>query len=159
MLQTFTGSPCLFFSLLVLQEGNCTDPGGPVNGYRKITGGPGLINERYAKIGTVVSFFCNNSYVLSGNEKRTCQQNGEWSGKQPICIKGNLQIFLKSIEMDGVVGLFGSSHTCFWARGKISLSLLSSHWNHILLLGWKPSIRTFASFLDLLILITTSWRG
>uniref|UniRef100_A0A8C4MP90 Inactive serine protease PAMR1 n=1 Tax=Equus asinus TaxID=9793 RepID=A0A8C4MP90_EQUAS len=71
----------------LLQEGNCTDPGGPVNGYRKITGGPGLINERYAKIGTVVSFFCNNSYVLSGNEKRTCQQNGEWSGKQPICIK------------------------------------------------------------------------
>uniref|UniRef100_A0A2K6M0S9 Inactive serine protease PAMR1 n=1 Tax=Rhinopithecus bieti TaxID=61621 RepID=A0A2K6M0S9_RHIBE len=71
----------------LLEERNCSDPGGPVNGYKKITGGPGLINGRHAKIGTVVSFFCNNSYVLSGNEKRTCQQNGEWSGKQPICIK------------------------------------------------------------------------
>ncbi|XP_025211003.1 inactive serine protease PAMR1 isoform X4 [Theropithecus gelada] len=71
----------------LLEERNCSDPGGPVNGYKKITGGPGLINGRHAKIGTVVSFFCNNSYVLSGNEKRTCQQNGEWSGKEPICIK------------------------------------------------------------------------
>uniref|UniRef100_A0A2K6D5N7 Inactive serine protease PAMR1 n=1 Tax=Macaca nemestrina TaxID=9545 RepID=A0A2K6D5N7_MACNE len=71
----------------LLEERNCSDPGGPVNGYKKITGGPGLINGHHAKIGTVVSFFCNNSYVLSGNEKRTCQQNGEWSGKQPICIK------------------------------------------------------------------------
>ncbi|MBV98922.1 Inactive serine protease PAMR1, partial [Eschrichtius robustus] len=71
----------------VLEERNCSDPGDPVNGYKKITGGPGLINGRYAKIGTVLTFFCNNSYVLSGNEMRTCQQNGEWSGKQPICIK------------------------------------------------------------------------
>uniref|UniRef100_A0A8C9AS13 Inactive serine protease PAMR1 n=1 Tax=Prolemur simus TaxID=1328070 RepID=A0A8C9AS13_PROSS len=71
----------------LLEERNCSDPGGPVNGYKKITGGPGLINGHYVKIGTVVSFFCNNSYVLTGNEKRTCQENGEWSGKQPICIK------------------------------------------------------------------------
>ncbi|XP_006883821.1 PREDICTED: inactive serine protease PAMR1 isoform X3 [Elephantulus edwardii] len=71
----------------LLEERNCSDLGGPVNGYKKITGGPGLINGRDAKIGTVVSFFCNSSYVLSGNEKRTCQQNGVWSGKQPICIK------------------------------------------------------------------------
>uniref|UniRef100_A0A2K5DPM0 Inactive serine protease PAMR1 n=1 Tax=Aotus nancymaae TaxID=37293 RepID=A0A2K5DPM0_AOTNA len=71
----------------LLEESNCSDPGVPVNGYKKITGGPGLINGRSAKIGTIMSFFCNNSYVLSGNEKRTCQQNGEWSGKQPICIK------------------------------------------------------------------------
>ncbi|KAK1335685.1 hypothetical protein QTO34_003478 [Cnephaeus nilssonii] len=70
-----------------IEERNCSDPGGPVNGYKKITGGPGLINGRQAKVGTVFSFFCNSSYVLSGNENRTCQQSGEWSGKQPICIK------------------------------------------------------------------------
>lgn len=96
MLHTFNSSLflSLLFSLLVLEESNCSDPGGPVNGYKKVTGGPGLINGRYAKVGTVVSFFCNNSYVLSGNEKRTCQQDGEWSGKQPICIKGNERVFV-----------------------------------------------------------------
>lgn len=138
----------LLFSLLVVEERNCSDPGGPVNGYKKITGGPGLINGRYAKIGTIVSFFCNSSYVLSGNDKRTCQQNGEWSGKQPICIKGNLQRFLTSVEIVGIAGLFGTSHTCFWARRKCLSLLLSSYWIYILIWDWQPSVKTFASVLD-----------
>ncbi|XP_059330289.1 inactive serine protease PAMR1 isoform X1 [Ammospiza nelsoni] len=71
----------------VLEEKNCSDPGGPLNGYRRVVEDTGLLNGRYAKIGTVIAFFCNNSYVLSGNEQRTCQEDGEWSGKQPICIK------------------------------------------------------------------------
>ncbi|XP_065695612.2 inactive serine protease PAMR1 isoform X3 [Patagioenas fasciata] len=71
----------------VLDEKNCSDPGGPLNGYRRVVEDTGLLNGRYAKIGTVIAFFCNNSYVLSGNEQRTCQDDGEWSGKQPICIK------------------------------------------------------------------------
>ncbi|NWI06131.1 PAMR1 protease, partial [Tichodroma muraria] len=70
-----------------LEEKNCSDPGGPLNGYRRVVEDTGLLNGRYAKIGTVIAFFCNNSYVLSGNEQRTCQDDGEWSGKQPICIK------------------------------------------------------------------------
>lgn len=86
----------LFFPLLlVLDEKSCSDPGGPLNGYRRVVEDTGLLNGRYAKIGTVIAFFCNNSYVLSGNEQRTCQDNGEWSGKQPICIKGSLQSFKK----------------------------------------------------------------
>ncbi|KAF4790213.1 Inactive serine protease PAMR1 [Turdus rufiventris] len=71
----------------VLEEKNCSDPGGPLNGYRRVVEDTGHLNGRYAKIGTVIAFFCNNSYVLSGNEQRTCQDDGEWSGKQPICIK------------------------------------------------------------------------
>ncbi|XP_061853964.1 inactive serine protease PAMR1 isoform X3 [Colius striatus] len=71
----------------VLDEKNCTDPGGPLNGYRRVVEDTGVLNGRYAKIGTVIAFFCNNSYVLSGNEQRICQENGEWSGKKPICIK------------------------------------------------------------------------
>ncbi|XP_063014862.1 inactive serine protease PAMR1 [Melospiza melodia melodia] len=71
----------------VLEEKNCSDPGGPLNGYRRVVEDTGVLNGRYAKIGTVIAFFCNNSYVLSGNEQRTCQEDGEWSGKQPICIK------------------------------------------------------------------------
>lgn len=35
-----------------------------------------------------VEFSCNNSYVLSGNSKRTCQLDGTWNGRQPQCIKG-----------------------------------------------------------------------
>ncbi|NXW40668.1 PAMR1 protease, partial [Nyctiprogne leucopyga] len=79
----YTGSRCENF----LDEKNCSDPGGPFNGYRRVVEDTGLLNGRYAKIGTVIAFFCNNSYVLSGNEQRTCQEDGEWSGKQPICIK------------------------------------------------------------------------
>ncbi|NWI29765.1 PAMR1 protease, partial [Sula dactylatra] len=79
----YTGNRCENF----LDEKNCSDPGGPLNGYRRVVEDTGLLNGRYAKIGTVISFFCNNSYVLSGNEQRTCQDDGEWSGKQPICIK------------------------------------------------------------------------
>ncbi|KFQ17549.1 Inactive serine protease PAMR1, partial [Merops nubicus] len=79
----YTGSRCENF----LDEKTCSDPGGPLNGYRRVVEDTGLLNGRHAKIGTVIAFFCNNSYVLSGNEQRTCQDNGEWSGKQPICIK------------------------------------------------------------------------
>ncbi|NWR51009.1 PAMR1 protease, partial [Regulus satrapa] len=79
----YTGNRCENF----LEEKNCSDPGGPLNGYRRVLEDTGLLNGRYAKIGTVIAFFCNNSYVLSGNEQRTCQDDGEWSGKQPICIK------------------------------------------------------------------------
>ncbi|NXA34385.1 PAMR1 protease, partial [Eudromia elegans] len=79
----YTGTRCENF----LDEKTCSDPGGPLNGYRRVVEDTGLLNGRYAKIGTVIAFFCNNSYVLSGNEQRTCQDNGEWSGKQPICIK------------------------------------------------------------------------
>lgn len=102
MTQTFH-SFFFFLPLLVLEERNCSDLGGPVNGYKKITGGPGLLNGRHVKIGTIVSFFCNGSYVLSGNEKRTCQQDGEWSGKQPVCIKGNSGLFLDSVHVHRVV--------------------------------------------------------
>ena len=53
--QTLNNAPFLFFSLSVLEERNCSDPGDPVNGYKKITGGPGLIHGHYAKIGTVLT--------------------------------------------------------------------------------------------------------
>uniref|UniRef100_A0A8B9FAV6 Inactive serine protease PAMR1 n=1 Tax=Amazona collaria TaxID=241587 RepID=A0A8B9FAV6_9PSIT len=79
----YTGTRCENF----LDEKNCSDPGGPLNGYRRVVEDTGALNGRYAKIGTVIAFFCNNSYVLSGNDQRTCQEDGEWSGKQPICIK------------------------------------------------------------------------
>ncbi|CAN9506652.1 unnamed protein product [Ophioblennius macclurei] len=35
----------------------------------------------------VVEFFCKNSYVLSGNHRSTCLNNGSWSSKPPKCVK------------------------------------------------------------------------
>ncbi|KAF3688997.1 Inactive serine protease PAMR1 [Channa argus] len=34
-----------------------------------------------------VEFFCNHSYALSGDVQRTCQPDGTWSGKQPLCVR------------------------------------------------------------------------
>ncbi|XP_075423679.1 inactive serine protease PAMR1 isoform X2 [Ascaphus truei] len=71
----------------VVEETSCADPGGPLNGYRKLSEQVSLRPGQHGKIGSTVSFFCNNSYVLSGNQERTCLEDGQWSGKQPICIK------------------------------------------------------------------------
>uniref|UniRef100_A0A672LCI1 Peptidase domain containing associated with muscle reration 1 n=1 Tax=Sinocyclocheilus grahami TaxID=75366 RepID=A0A672LCI1_SINGR len=34
-----------------------------------------------------IEYFCNNTYILSGDSKRTCQKNGTWSGSQPLCVR------------------------------------------------------------------------
>ncbi|XP_034032738.1 inactive serine protease PAMR1 [Thalassophryne amazonica] len=34
-----------------------------------------------------VEFVCNHSYALSGDARRTCQPDGSWSGKQPLCVR------------------------------------------------------------------------
>lgn len=35
-----------------------------------------------------VEFFCNHSYALSGDARRSCQSDGSWSGRQPVCVRG-----------------------------------------------------------------------
>ena len=34
---------------------------------------------------SVVTFTCNTGHNLTGSSVRTCQQNGKWSGIEPIC--------------------------------------------------------------------------
>ncbi|KAM3610056.1 uncharacterized protein V6R79_024531 [Siganus canaliculatus] len=34
-----------------------------------------------------VAFFCNHSYGLSGDAQRSCQPDGTWSGKHPLCVR------------------------------------------------------------------------
>lgn len=48
------------------------------HGYHQVV--PGLEPE-------TVEFKCNHSYALSGDVRRTCQPDGTWSGKQPLCIR------------------------------------------------------------------------
>eukprot|EP00079_Xenopus_tropicalis_P024564 XP_012817267.1 PREDICTED: inactive serine protease PAMR1 [Xenopus tropicalis] len=72
----------------VIEEKSCKDPGAPMNGYRKLPDGAGLSLANHIKVGFKIHYFCNNSYVLSGNQERACLQGAQWSGKQPVCIKG-----------------------------------------------------------------------
>ena len=39
--------------------------------------------------GDICSFACNTGYELTGNDTRTCQSDGSWSGSDDICRKGN----------------------------------------------------------------------
>ena len=34
------------------------------------------------------SFTCNTGYELTGNDTRTCQSNGSWSGSDDVCRRG-----------------------------------------------------------------------
>ena len=34
-------------------------------------------------------FECNTGYELTGSEIRTCQNDGNWSGTEAKCVKGN----------------------------------------------------------------------
>ncbi|XP_051779568.1 inactive serine protease PAMR1 isoform X2 [Erpetoichthys calabaricus] len=63
------------------EKKHCKEPEAPVNGYYILSRGPG---------DTIIAaqFFCNNTFALSGNPQRTCQQDGTWSGKTPVCVKG-----------------------------------------------------------------------
>ncbi|XP_075044434.1 inactive serine protease PAMR1 isoform X1 [Mixophyes fleayi] len=71
----------------VIEEKSCADPGPPLNGYRKLAEEGSLRLGHHVKIGSSIHYFCNNSHVLSGNQERKCLETGQWSGKQPICIK------------------------------------------------------------------------
>uniref|UniRef100_A0A3P8SLR4 Inactive serine protease PAMR1 n=1 Tax=Amphiprion percula TaxID=161767 RepID=A0A3P8SLR4_AMPPE len=48
------------------------------HGYQQVV--PGLEPE-------TVELKCNHSYALSGDSRRTCQPDGTWSGKQPLCVR------------------------------------------------------------------------
>ncbi|XP_018412983.1 PREDICTED: inactive serine protease PAMR1 [Nanorana parkeri] len=71
----------------VLEEKSCADPGPPLNGYRKLSEQEFHRIGNKVAIGSTVHYFCNNSHVLSGNQERKCLETGQWSGKQPVCIK------------------------------------------------------------------------
>ena len=55
----------------------CGDPGTPAMGSRMLTG---------TTQGSTVDYSCQSpGYVLRGNSRKTCQQNGQWSGDSPVC--------------------------------------------------------------------------
>uniref|UniRef100_A0A4W3HPH9 Sushi domain containing 2 n=1 Tax=Callorhinchus milii TaxID=7868 RepID=A0A4W3HPH9_CALMI len=40
--------------------------------------------------GATVNFTCKANYILAGSAHRTCQADGQWSGKQTFCVAGKL---------------------------------------------------------------------
>ena len=44
--------------------------------------------------GYEVSYYCNNVKLLVGDESRTCQGNGTWTGSDPSCVTGGVYMSL-----------------------------------------------------------------
>jgi len=45
-------------------------------------------SEELPSEGDSCSFTCNDGFELSGDQTRTCQSDGTWSGSQPFCFDG-----------------------------------------------------------------------
>lgn len=43
---------------------------------------------------TTATYVCEDTYTLSGNETRICEENGEWSDSEPSCGMIYIYIFL-----------------------------------------------------------------
>ena len=39
------------------------------------------------KVGSSVSYVCNSGYIRVGLLRRMCQENGEWTGEDPLCLR------------------------------------------------------------------------
>ncbi|XP_067293549.1 inactive serine protease PAMR1 [Pseudorasbora parva] len=74
---TWSGSAPVCIKEVIIKE--CPTPPQVHNGYSEVSGSDG--RTKY------VEYFCNNTYILSGDSKRTCQNNGSWSGSQPLCVR------------------------------------------------------------------------
>uniref|UniRef100_A0A0N5C0P3 Sushi, von Willebrand factor type A, EGF and pentraxin domain-containing protein 1 n=1 Tax=Strongyloides papillosus TaxID=174720 RepID=A0A0N5C0P3_STREA len=56
---------------------NCPQLSNPENGHIMLSNG--------FKFNSIVEYYCNPGYVVSGNSERRCQGNKQWSGSLPIC--------------------------------------------------------------------------
>lgn len=45
----------------------------------------GDVNFNSVKPGSVAKYKCNRGFQLVGSPSRKCQDNGEWTGKDPVC--------------------------------------------------------------------------
>lgn len=67
------------------------------------------------KIGYVARYVCRAGFNLIGSSTRTCQGNGQWSGKQPEC-KGQYsrQIIINNHKKSFMMVLEWSGVRMFW---------------------------------------------
>ena len=57
---------------------DCGHPGEIDNGQVDVSGG--------TAIGSIAKYQCNECFELKGNNNRTCQEDGTWSGTAPTCL-------------------------------------------------------------------------
>ena len=49
------------------------------------TNGEVVINASTRVVGSVATYTCDDGFLLSGSDERECQDNGMWSGPEPLC--------------------------------------------------------------------------
>ena len=49
----------------------------------------GAVDQPSSAVGSIATYVCNDDYLLVGSDTRTCQDNGEWSGEEPVCERKN----------------------------------------------------------------------
>ena len=47
----------------------------------------GNVDSDGTLLGAVVQYSCDETYVLEGPEQRICQNDGMWSGEEPVCTR------------------------------------------------------------------------
>ena len=47
--------------------------------------GNGVVTINGRTFGSTATYQCNEGFNLIGDMQRMCQNNGEWSGNEPIC--------------------------------------------------------------------------
>ena len=60
----------------------CTSPCGPLS---IINGVLSYQSENQTYTNATVFYTCNSGYALSGNNMRSCEFGGEWTGSDPSC--------------------------------------------------------------------------
>ena len=87
--QKFSSQNCLYITLTVFSDIlifvflaiSCPILKPPGNGTLDCSGN---------KLGDAARYSCNRGFIISGSERRTCQQTGKWSGIQPTCHRKKL---------------------------------------------------------------------
>lgn len=55
--------------------------------------------------GSTAIYRCNPPYMIVGTNTRTCQNNGEWSGRAPVCICKQLNMLVSELEAHATFNL------------------------------------------------------
>lgn len=45
----------------------------------------GIVKFGSTSVGSTAAYACDKGYILEGSAVRVCQQDGAWSGQEPVC--------------------------------------------------------------------------